>query len=489
MVSAESAFIRQIKRFQLTDLLVQIGELSRFLFHKDSSILEVPFTQIVGPYQRRGSITVTAWWLVDIAYLAIANTNDFARSVPSRQDLMQICSEFISYDEQRTEITLGPTPTMVDLMTYLFGVAEKTFWYQELYKTKGKFNRDVELLETIPESVGSVINVNDIILRSTGFTAKQFRKLLLALFAVSLKQVDLTVVTANGTALRWDPILTQENLQSVIEMYSAQYSEYRNSILNENYFIVKPIVKTLRNRYVSVSPFLLSRKMYDGVFWKVRDFYNATERDKQLFTNEFGKLFEIYVQNLLEHYLDPAQYRRIDQSSEKGADWIVSSSNYTILVEQKSTVMSLLLRTPYIDDEDLDRYAERLVEAVEQLDRSESRYCEDHGSNPKLILLYDERLMAENMLRERIVSLATDRIENLENYFLISIGDFEHLIQILSENPSSFERIMDYKIRVAQSQPREGQEFYQIIPRFYDKGNLYIHNVINHYNTYLGRAG
>ena len=486
MTDPASTFYRRLKTFQLTDLLVQIGDLSKLLFENDNSVIEVPYTQTVGPYRRKRTMTVTAWWLVDIAYYAIQNTHDFAPSVPTRQDLMQIYSDYLQFDEKRTKQTLGTSPATEDLMTYLFGLSEKTFWYQELFKTKGRFNRDVELLEIVPTKVGSDIDVNEIIVESTGFNIRQFRKLLLALFTASLKQADLSTLTENGTAVRFDPVLTRDNLMRVVEMYSADYSEYRSSSLNENYFLVKPIVRTLHHRYVAISPFLLSRKMYDGVFWQIRDFFHTkTTGDRQRFTNGFGKLFEGYVENLLNHYLPPEQYQHIDQSGERVADWIISSPNYTLIVEQKSTVMSLMLRTPYADTQIFEDYQERLVEAVEQLDSSESRYCDNPGANPKLILLYDEILMAENILRDKIVALANDRIENHENYFFVHIDDFEHLMQILSENPNTFDQIMNYKIIVAPSNPGEGQEFYQIIPRFYDKGNLYIHNVINHYDKYL----
>ncbi|KKK55813.1 hypothetical protein LCGC14_3070790, partial [marine sediment metagenome] len=73
MTDPASTFFRRLKSFQLTDLLVQIGDLSRLLFENDKSVLEVPYTQKTGPYRRKGTITVTAWWLVDIAYYAVQN--------------------------------------------------------------------------------------------------------------------------------------------------------------------------------------------------------------------------------------------------------------------------------------------------------------------------------------------------------------------------------------------------------------------------------
>ncbi len=482
---AQDNFFQNLKKYQLTDLLLQIGNLSRKLFNANKSVEIIPINYLNGQFIRKGKTTITAWWLVDIAYYAIIHTNDFALVKPNYRSLISICNDYVNFDEKRSELKFGHNPTFDDVTNYLLGLSEKTFWYQELGKIREKFNRDFELLQVIPKQIKIKTDIENIILSTTGFSSNTFRKLLFAIFAVSRIKTDITNISLSKDLKKISPELTTENLLKVIDMFSADYNVYRTSNLGENQFIAKPIVKTLHSRYIAISTFLLARKIHDGLFWKIRDYYySAEDKIKQTFTNDFGEIFEKYVKNLFSRYLSSKQYQRIPPDSKKRADWVFKSDKFTVLVEQKSTIMSLLLKTPYFDSETLKEYLNRLAESIIQLDKTESIYKEKNKITIKLVLLYEDLVMAENILREKLISKVKDKINNDKNYYLIYIGDFEHLVQILNEDPKTFDKILEYKINIADKKSSQGKEFYQIIPRFYKKENLYIKKELNHFKTF-----
>jgi len=476
-------FFSELRKFKLDELLFLIGELTRLMFDEDKPVRNIPFERRHGLLKQSGRVTVTAWNLHDMAYLSICETNDFRGRRPTEHDLVNLCNEFLIYDDSRSAGEFRDLKHDDWVLKFAVGFSQKQFWYQERYRLREQFNREVELLEFIPQEVGSRLDLNAAIYEKTGFNLREFRKLLFGLFTIGMINSDLTTFSFNGSLSKLDPCLTAYNVKSVLDLYVSDYHEYRQSPLKENHLFLKPIVRTSSNRLISVSQYLLARKIVDGPFWIVRDYYCSC--NSQSFTNEFGLLYERYVEKLLQHFLPFGGYFKIAAvPNEKRADWIIDTDNFRIIVEQKSTLATLGLRTAYPDVETIHKYLESFKEAVIQLDITERAYYAPGKKHIKLVLHYETLFISDGAIRPAVIETVKDHLSSLEGFFFLDIGEFEHLVQILSENSTVGEAILLEKLRVEQEHSAVGKEFSQIIPNFYKKSNQYVDKIINHYDSF-----
>lgn len=473
-----------LAKYRLNELLVQIANIAREMAQNNE-----PTREIVVKVKKAGSvetheIIMSAWGLLDLCYLAIRNTSDSAPYSPTADILNEIYFEYIEYDGEISSAAIPENSDLEKLYLYLFGLAQKSFWFQEYYRIREQFNREIELLEVIPAQVGTRIDINKIVLERTGYSIKSFRKLLLALFGMGLSNPKLDEISIDDGLIRYDPNLTKSNLKKVIELYSADYEEYCKSQLKQMFLYLKPIVRTSTREHIVVSQYLLAKKIADGPFWILRDYFVEKGKDESRnFTTEFGRYFEKYVENLLSHYLLPASFFKVpEEPKEKRADWIINTSRFQIIVEQKSSLMSIMLRDTAITKEQLEGYLAGLRTGLYQLRATAEAYKENGKIQVKLLLHYDLLFMAENILKDLILKIPPADLSS--DYYFVYISDFEHLIQVLKEDEAAFDNIISHKLDAARPSS-EGKEFWQIIRQYSDKGNLYTKSALNHFMTYL----
>lgn len=479
-------FFNLISKYKLDDLLVQISDISRKMFKQNKAVEDIPVTVSKGFLSKNGNVTVTAWGLLKISYHAIVTTHDFVTMSPTFDNIIEICYEFNDYDNQVSGEVYKDNSIDERLLFDIFGLTQEQFWFQKLHLIKEMFNRDVELLEVIPSQLKTSINLNEIIQETTGFDIVLYRKLLLAVYAFGGIN---SCIRINDHFEKYDNRLNRGDINKTLKLLSANYQDYRQSPLRHKYFYAKPIVQTTANKFITVNQYLLALKIADGVFWTIRDYFMQKDRKtSQKFTNEFGKYFEKYVENLLNHFLDPKQFIRVPEEKKKNedrADWIIHTQKYQIIVEQKSRLLSITLKDVHMDIQKLNDYLEKFIEGFIQLDKTTIAYPEPNKKTIKLLLHYEILHMGENILKEKIMSMLYGQLKTYDNYFIIYIGDFEHLLQTLHEDENIFNLIIEEKLGLEKSTTGEGKEFNQIIPKFYDKRNEYTNEHLDHYSNYL----
>lgn len=479
-------FFNLISKYKLDDLLVQISDISSRMFEQNTAVEDIPVTVSKGFLSKNGNVTLTAWGLLKISYHAIVTTHDFVTMSPTFDNIIEICYEFNDYDNQVSGEVYKDTSIDERLLFDMFGLTQEQFWFQKLHLIKEMFNRDVELLDVIPSQIKTNINLNEIIQKTTDFDMVLYRKLLLAVYAS--KRIN-GCISISDHFEKYDERLNRDNISKTIKSLSANYHDYRQSPLRHKYFYAKPIVQTTANMFIAVNQYLLALKITDGVFWTIRDYFMQQDRKaSQKFTNEFGKYFERYVENLLNHFLDPKQFIRVPEGKKKNegrADWIIHTQKYQIIVEQKSRLLSITLKDVHMDIQKLNEYLEEHKEGFIQLDKTTRAYSKPNKTIIKLLLHYELLHMAENILKEKVMSMLSGQLKTYDNYFFIYIGDFEHLLQILHEDENIFNLIIEEKIGLEKPTTGEGKEFNQIIPKFYNKRNEYINEHLNHYSNYL----
>jgi len=474
---------RYLRRIKLDQLLLLIANEIRGMFNENKPFKNIPVIRYEGPLCQRGKVTVTAWNLSDLAYLAIRESNDFQRLEPSIGDLVGLCNFFLSLDNNRSGKEYKRLVKNEKILKILLGLSQKQFWYQERHRIREEFNRQVELLEVIPSEIGSQVELEGVCKQVSGFDLRSFRTILLALFSIAITQSDLSYLTSNGSAMKAHPALTVRNVIQVADLYTGDYNEFRQSPLFENHFYIKPIVRTSFDRLIGVNTYMFAKKIADGPFWIIRDYYRS--RDSQAFVNVFGEYFERYVEKLLHHCLTKKSFARVPApKSGKYADWFIYTHHYRLVIELKSSIAGLMMRRLYPDIESILNYLEKFKEGVLQLDSTTQAYPDATRTTIKLIVHYETFYLSDTLLRPIVVDALKEKLTNTEHVYFCDIGEFEWFISILGSSESVADSVLDAKIDM-ETKPADGREFSQVIPRITDIGNLYIRKTLTHWDTYI----
>jgi hypothetical protein len=479
----KAGLFHHLGRAKLDSTLLLISDAIRGMFGRKEPIMHVPVLRSCGPLRQKGKVTITAWDLSGLAYLAIRESNDFQPWEPSVHDLVGLCNFFLNWHEDQARTEFEGLSNDDSMLKFAVGFSQKQFWYQELYRIREEFNRQVELLEVIPSEIGSGEDLQRACLEVSGFDLQTVRTILFGLFSLAQRQGDLGLMTFDGTASNVHPALTAWNVQQVAALYAADYQEFRQSPLRENLFYVKPVVRTSSNRLLAVNTYMFAKKMADGPFWLIRDYY--LNLGSQAFVTAFGMYFERYVEKLLQQCLSSGDFARVPApSSGKYADWFIYTKHYRLVVELKSSLAALMLRQLYPDVDSIRNYLKKFQDGVIQLDSTVLAYPDNSRTTVKLLVHYDTLYFSDGVLRPLVVESIQNKLWSDGPVYFCNIGEFEWIISLLGTSESIAESIMDAKSRM-ESQPAAGREFEQVIPQVTDTGNLYVYETLNHFDAYL----
>lgn len=466
--------------------MTQIGNAMRGMFERNEPVMTIPAVRIDGLAPVHGNVTVASWSLSDLAYLAILYSNDFAPKFTSVHDLVALCNELTSWDEKVAELEMQDLSKQDTLLRFAVGFPQKQFWYQQVGLMAQEFCRQVELLERIPSRIKSPLNLDEACRSETGLALRPFRVNLFALLAYGIRATDMTYPTSDGTGLKFGEALTLANMKTVIDYYTADYTEARSSPNAENHFFLKPLVRSSTNKVLNVNEFILARKAAEGPFWAIREYYRKL--DSADFMNEFGRYFEQYVRDLLNALLRPEQFERIpEMEGVKTADWIIHLPKYRLLVEQKAGLAALSLKRLYPKIEDIKGYLKHLTKGVRQLDDTE-QMNPDPRITIKLLVHYETLYLSDGILRPATILEITPPLTSTERIFFMDISELEWLVAVMGNDQSAAESIIEKKLE-RESSPSEGREFYQVIPLVTEIKNTYVMDKIDHWHNYIPGLG
>ena len=478
---------RHLRRYKLNSLLLSIGNITRQMMVNNQAILPIDVIREKGASQRKNKFNLSAFHLSDLAYHAIQATNDFGKKQPSFLDIITLCNEYIKHDEQKSAIEYNALQDSDFLIKVIVGLSQKQFPYQETYRIRSEFNRQVEIIQEIPNKINSEFHFDDICYQETGLSLSDLRAILFTLFTLNSNSSDLTAIILNEPLDHIHPALTTANINRLIDYYSANYSDFRTSKFSENHFRIKPIVRSSNNRLIVPDAFMLAMKMADGPLWVIRNhFYNNKSNS---FVIYFGYLFEKYIEDMIKSQLNKNQYYRIPESNKRKrkdqrADWIIYTTKYRIIIELKSSIASMNIKQLYPDLEDIKKYINRLFEAVSQLNTTEKDYPDSQHQTIKILVHYETLFFSDGTLRTFIIERNKEILSNTNNIFFCDVGEFEWFISVMGKSESEAELIIDKKIETQHS-PQEGIEFSQIIPRISKTGNTYNNQVLDHWGKHL----
>lgn len=475
------------KKYKLDDTLYKIGEITREMLTKRESVRYIPFSKKYGRIIfSKGGMHVTPWDLMGLAYKLICNSNDYKyKSINDDKELLILLSEYKRYDDDISGKKLDILDEEDTLLFIMFGHSQQQFWYQNIGQIITQFNRNTEILLYIWKHIGSSINIDQIVYDKLGFNSDILNKILVCLLALGLQETDLSNKEIFDFLKNSMPDYIYNNVEKVIDLYSANYELFRKEkTLKENLFFTKPIIETDTNKRLIINHYLLVKLLSDGLYWIIRNHFN--DKKSQEFINDFGRAFEIYLKDVLDYYLsEKSYYQPTNTKNHKIADWIIETDKFFIILEQKSTIASLTLKTAYPNMNNLRKYIEKFSEAFDQLNETEKAYKSKIGCKKvvKLIVHY-ENLHVQTVLKYEIQKGRNNNQEDL-NIFFINIYELERLIYVLKNDIDIFYKVLERMIKVSSEFSGESREFGQIMDEMKIKENDYLTNKKNHFKNIL----
>ncbi|MGL6107485.1 hypothetical protein, partial [Romboutsia sp.] len=313
----------------------------------------------------------------------------------------------------------------------------------------------------------------------TDFSCEEFNEILFILTLIGAAKTDITKLGIPEIFTKINPIINDENLYKVIELYSSRYLEYRGSNLKKHYLKTKPIVKTDNGRVLILNQYMLYNLLIDASYWIVRNHYG--QMDSQDFTNTFGVFYEKYLQEVLEYYLDSSKFEKLQEDNKSSTcDWKVETDKYIILIEQKSAIASIFTKNIYPDTSQVRSYLNRLGKGFKQLKVTEQKIENENNKTIVKLLVHYELLYIPETLEVEIIKSINGVKDDYNNTFLVSTSEMERLVYALSKGDEILNEVINVKLDLEAKQDPHGRSFSKILDERHIR-NDYLDNVKNHH--------
>ena len=209
----QAGLFHHLGRAKLDSTLLLISDAIRGMFGRKEPIMHVPVLRSCGPLRQKGKVTITAWDLSDLAYLAIRESNDFQPWEPSVHDLVGLCNFFLNWHEDQARTEFEGLSNDDSMLKFAVGFGQKQFWYQETRLDSRGIQPPSRTLRGNP--VRNRIRgktSRGLVWRSAALTSRRFVPILFGLFSLAQRQGDLGLMTFDGTASNVHPALTAWNV-------------------------------------------------------------------------------------------------------------------------------------------------------------------------------------------------------------------------------------------------------------------------------------
>lgn len=175
-------------------------------------------------------------------------------------------------------------------------------------------------------------------------------------------------------------VISDENVNRFLAVASCTIDEFRD-LATQHHFTVSdpayvlyefnplkkcPLTQIRFDRWVAPNPALIIDRITYGIY------YDLLDADHEKFTRAFGYVFEEYIGSLLKsvypqtHVVRERTYSHGKLEKRGPADWVVVERNSLLLFECKSLIPSLDF-VSIADAGDVERYAQRIGDAIEQV--------------------------------------------------------------------------------------------------------------------------
>jgi len=449
-----------LRQFNCMEGLLEIGKVSRKLFSDNK--FQDNLTIKVDNDERL--ITVSQWGLAHLAYRLILVSNDGKRKELGWSNLASALSIF----NELHDPFLGDK----DLTGFLFRSSQEQFWWQDIHlpslwsRYKCIFSYDNFFTNYFYNI--SKLSIEEYFL--IGISILGYANLALNTPAFTIKNLISSSIPSP-----FKEYLTEEKINLFFNLASANYQQIRgeartiNKLTIPNYerFEFNPLFKYpivqgdsrfpyfTSFQYVIPNLGLLMKKIAQGAYWELRDYFANKPSPSQEFLNKFGEAFESYCGEILKNHFNDKNVQRIEEvvnekdNNKNISDWIVLDDETIYIFECKSSLLPSIVRQTFIKSV-LNKWIVRnIFKAIKQLEDTVS-LLKKVGliSNKKVykfvLLLEDLYFVEQHDFKKQITERLTNKkILTSNQIYFITISELERMEEAIKKH--GFIRILEKK--------------------------------------------
>lgn len=486
-ITSEEDFHSFLQQFSSSGIIKSAYKISKEVYFNGCSIDSlkrfVTVKDVRNGLVSKQCVLIQPWQFADLIYKSILYSNDYKGVINLTDDMFLLAlektKEYISFV---TSDLIKELHSEFDVSLFIYGFGGEQFKYENQFLLFFQnLIRELYIIFTITKKYKSVINPEEIVKQEIGVEWKDLILVLFSIFIDSLFHQDINETINN---LTFDPSKNKDEIfKKVTDYYSADYNTIRNNNnLGRQIFYVKPYIKTQRNGLLTASVYFNKFIVEHAVFWIIRNYFlNKEKKEKQEFTNEFGHLFEYYLEELFMFY--KVNYKKVCEGEKKRTDWHIIIDHYDILIEQKSSILPISIKQQLTDFEAYKKEVRKIIyKALKQLETTEK----DLSINKpiKIILCYDNYIN-ENIL-PHVFKEDDCQVVDDGRYFISNIMEIEMFIELASTNYSLFETVIKDMLRRNTKDNKEGISILKIMQdNGYNNNSYWNSSIFDDYKNLL----
>lgn len=469
-------FVVYASHFTKESMIYEVAKWANSVFNKDHEgnfcdfmASKKRYSVYVNRFLVRGEAWLVQTWLIDMIY-DISCLHSTGSKIITPNETLRLIDLYNDYQNEKDKFYLRK-----DIFLYVFGFFGEQKKFQNPFGYIDTFVREKYILDVISKKTHPLnkygLDIQKEFYEETGYSTEDYATLLFLLWCYFTRCKVSSTLTKEIIEIN-DPLFRIENIRNIVQRYSTTIDELKSSQFKRQWLYSKPFVK-IENEYIASNPFLLLSLFSNCLYWVIRNVY--LEKKSQQFINAFGAYFEIYVEEVLGNCLSQDQYQKIQESKkEKRADWILEMGKFTIIIEQKSAISALEAKQNHPDLELMKKYMKNnWGEAIKQL--HSTQVSKGLKECIKIILVYEDYYKSECIDE---IFLLEDLPENDGTYWLVSINEFEMLLNTYRNDPALGLKIIEEKLLAESNKVNEGRE----LIGFLNKNGINKNNYIKEFN-------
>lgn len=433
-------FISEIRKIETDKVLSWMSMASIEMMRQNQCVQLVDVPVVRYGKMQVNKVPLTAWDILDIAYLSVKYSNDY-RSDDKSVSFEQLAVLYRKYENEHSVAKDLEDASFEKINRIILGMTAEQFQYQNWSWISEKLNREYYILTVASDFENrNEIDVTEVVEDVFGYSVDDYLSMVIWVIFLCIRDPDPMAYYESLRKHSADAVFTYDNLKNFIDYYSCSYDDLRSNPIGKQLLYSKPFIKTQRHEnYLAVSIFPVLMILGNGLYWLVRDYYHKQNNEK--FLHAFGMLFEDYIAYLAKCYCMPNEWEKISASPyQKEADFIFDFGKLKMLIESKSSLLMLSARQQVPELEAIDRFFNNTVEkAYQQLSSSYERLTK--SSKPpiiKIILLYDD------FSNTTITELSMPGVfENDYLCFVMTIRELEMLLYYHRNDKVTEQKIID----------------------------------------------
>lgn len=251
-------FVSYIKDISTEKFIKFWGEVSILIYQKHfksraeeklTDMMEFPL--LVNHYGKIENVPVmvTAWDIPEMIYVSICSANDYRSGDMSIENAGIIINLYRGYENNKFKSSDLKEASLSGLYSYLMGMTYEQFIIQRLAWTLQNFNRNYHLLVASDQiNRNGIIDIDHIVREKFDMSVDEFIANQLIILWLCGQHSD--PLNAPETLYREKilDIVTKDRMRKIIEYYSVDYQQVRDSKIQKQIFYSKPFVRTQRNQ-------------------------------------------------------------------------------------------------------------------------------------------------------------------------------------------------------------------------------------------------